>query len=215
MDAPAPANVEFRLRPCLAADADAAYEVCLKTGDDGSDGTLLYPDDPKVLGDIFVGPYIHLEPDLAFVLEDQRGVCGYILAARDSERFYQRFVTEWLPPLRARHPVPSGDSATWTHTQKLYHELHHPNTHYPPSFRAFPSHVHIDLLPRAQGKGNGRRMMEHMLQALVARGSSGVHLGVGAVNHRAVRFYTRVGFVELERVPADAPDVIYMGRELP
>ena len=59
------------------------------------------------------------EPDLAFVLEDGAGVCGYVLAALDSARFYERLQAEWLPSLCARHPDPEGDPATWTRYQRL------------------------------------------------------------------------------------------------
>ena len=49
----------------------------------------------------------------------------------------------------------------------------------------YPSHLHIDLLPRAQGRGNGRALMETFLAALTERGSPGVHLGTSPQNVRA------------------------------
>lgn len=204
----------FRVRRCLPNDADAAYDVCLKTGDSGADGTQLYRDDPKALGHLYVGPYIHLEPELAFVLEDNAGVCGYVLAALDSARFYHRFLTEWLPPLCAQFPAPQGDPATWTPVQQLYHEYHHYQVYYPESFQAYPSHLHIDLAPRAQGRGQGARMMEHQLAALVRLGSPGVHLCMSAVNQRAHQFYQKLGFHELARVGTPVPQVIYLGKTL-
>ena len=63
----------------------------------------------------FVGPYTHLCPDLSFVLEDSRGVCGYVLAALDSQTFYNRYRSEWLPRLDSKYPPPpppeSGNSS--------------------------------------------------------------------------------------------------------
>ena len=56
---------DFNLRPALPADEAALYEVCLKTGDGGQDATALYTD-PRALGNIYVGPYLALEPSLAF-----------------------------------------------------------------------------------------------------------------------------------------------------
>ena len=59
-----------------------------------------------------MGPYLELCRDLAFVLEDSEGVCGYVLAALDSEQFYVRFKEEWLPKVLDRYPIPSISSQT-------------------------------------------------------------------------------------------------------
>ena len=52
----------------------------------------------------YVGPYIHLCPDFAFVVEDEEGVCGYILGALDSRLFYEQY-TEWLLKLLSEHKL--------------------------------------------------------------------------------------------------------------
>ena len=97
------------IRPCTINDEEGAIIVCLKTGDSGNDGTIFY-NDPKVLGYRYVSPYVHLSPDLAFVLTDSAGnVYGYVLAALDSNSFYQRYINEWLPKMKQLYPViPSG-----------------------------------------------------------------------------------------------------------
>ncbi|CAF4632234.1 unnamed protein product [Rotaria socialis] len=99
----------FNIRPCTIADEESAIDVCLKTGDAGNDATLLY-DDPKLLGYRFVSPYIHLSPELAFILEDLEGnVCGYVLGTLHSDIFYQQYVNEWLSKVKQLYPkVPSG-----------------------------------------------------------------------------------------------------------
>ena len=88
----------FTIRPYLTEDFEALYEICLKTGDSGQDASHLF-DDPMILGHFYTGPYLTLEPELAFVLEDDQGVCGYVLGALDSTLFYQRFVKKWLPDI--------------------------------------------------------------------------------------------------------------------
>ncbi|MBI3417805.1 MAG: GNAT family N-acetyltransferase [Verrucomicrobia bacterium] len=210
---PARTDGEFVIRRCRPEDEAAVYEVCLRTGEHGEDARHLY-DDPLALGHIFVGPYMRLEPRFAFVLASGRGVCGYALAALDSERFYENFRTQWLPPLRAAHAEPTGDPARWTPTQKIYYEFHHPRIYFPASLRNCPSHLHIDLLPRAQGHGWGTRMMWVLLAALTAAGSPGVHLAMSARNIRAARFYRKLGFVELERTGTGDASTIYLGRTL-
>lgn len=208
-------NPEFRLRPATPADIPGAYAVCLQTGDSGKDGTHLYPDDPSALGELYVGPYIHYEPPRAFVLEDADGICGYVLGALDSAAFYRRMETEWLPPLRARHPEPAGPTETLTPTQQLYREFHHYRPFFPPQFAPYPAHAHIDLIARAQGQGQGRRLMDHLMRVLSTQGAAGVHLGLSVVNLRAYGFYQKLGFRELTRTGTPTDGVIYMGRSLP
>ena len=57
-----------------------------------------------------------------------------------------------------------------------------------------PAHLHIDLLPRLQGTGVGRRLMATMHDACRARGAGGVHLGVSHQNQRAIGFYRHLGY---------------------
>jgi ribosomal protein S18 acetylase RimI-like enzyme len=201
---------EFVVRRCQPRDWDAVYEVCLCTGDDGKEATHLF-DDPKVLGHVYVGPYMKLEPELAFVLEDGPGVCGYVLGALDSKKFYGGYLDEWLPGIRRQYPKPSGDPAQWSLTQRVCAQYYQPEIFWPEPYEDYPSHLHIDLLPRAQGRGLGREMMRVLLGELVARGSTGAHLAMALSNARAERFYKKLGFHELAR----RSDALYLGKRLP
>ena len=80
-------TTEVSIRDYQPGDRDAAYYVCLKTGDHGNDGEPFYQEDPDALGRIYVGPYLEFEPELALMLVDDRGVCGYALGAFDSRQF--------------------------------------------------------------------------------------------------------------------------------
>lgn len=199
------------IRFAKPGDEAAAYHVCLKTGDYGNDGEHLYPEDPDALGRIFVGPYLAFEPQSSLILEDADGVCGYALAALDSRTFYARYESEWRPALCRQFPDPTGDARGWTPVQQVHHAYHHPDYFCPEPYDAYPSHLHIDLLPRAQGRGYGRTMMERLMTLLRERGSPGVHLGLAAPNTRAFGFYERLGFRELARVGSGADACIYMG----
>jgi ribosomal protein S18 acetylase RimI-like enzyme len=199
--------MSFKIRSYEPKDLDAVYEVCLKTGDAGQDATRFHKD-PKALGHLYVGPYVTLEPSLAFVLEDSLGVCGYVLGASDTKTFYQRYLAQWLPPLQQLYPDPIGDPETWTFDEQLYHALHHPDDY--KTFDAYPSHLHIDLLPRAQGQGNGKSMMQILLGALQTQGSKGVFLVMHLDNTRAFHFYLKMGFQIIED-PTLPRDGLYLG----
>jgi ribosomal protein S18 acetylase RimI-like enzyme len=199
------------IRSASVDDTPGAYHVCLKTGDHGQDAEPLYADDPDALGRVYVGPYLAFEPELGLTLEDERGICGYALAALDSRTFYARYEAEWRRDLCARFPPPQGDPAHWTPVQRVHHAYHVPDYFCPEPYDAYPSHLHIDLLPRAQGRGHGRRMLAQLMDRLRALGSPGAHLGVSPRNSRALGFYHHLGFRELTRVGSDADGCIYMG----
>jgi GNAT superfamily N-acetyltransferase len=198
--------------PDLARDAAGAYHVCLKTGDHGQDGEPFYREDPNALGRIFVGPYLVFEPELSLILEDGEGICGYALGAFDSKAFYARYEAEWRPQLCARFAEPQGDPSRWTRVEEVYHWYHHPDYFCPEPYDLYPSHLHIDLLLRARGRGYGRRMIEELMDRLRGRGSPGAHLGVSLVNTQAFGFYQRLGFKELVRVGSGRSGCIYMGK---
>ncbi|CAN5783606.1 GNAT family N-acetyltransferase [soil metagenome] len=186
-----------RIRPYRPADLDALYRICLATGDDGSDATGRYRD-PQLLGHVYAAPYGVLEPELAFVVEDSDGVGGYVLGAADSRAFEERLEREWWPALRARYPDPdpSGRSR-WALDEWLNHRIHHPTRADDHVVATYPSHLHIDLLPRCQSGGNGARLISVLLDALARAGSPGVHLGVSRQNENATGFYRHLGFEEV------------------
>lgn len=210
MSGPAVGAIVRAYRP---ADRAALYAVCLATGADGQDASRAFHD-PQLLGHRYVGPYLDLEPRLAFTLEDAHGPCGYVLGTDDTERFYRAFLDEWLPPLREHLPEPGPHPARWGEDDRLLAELRAPTLTIPTDLAAYPGHLHIDLLPRAQGHGHGRRMVHTLLTALVERGCVGVHLGVSPRNDRAIGFYRSLGF---DRVPSANPDAdtLLMARAIP
>ncbi len=58
----------------------------------------------------------------------------------------------------------------------------------------FPAHLHIDLLPEAQGQGLGRALMRDAAARLVAEGVPGIHLAYDPANVGAAAFYDRLGW---------------------
>lgn len=202
------------IRPAVPEDEPAAYSICLKTGDSGKDGEPFYRDDPDALGRLYVGPYFAFEPGLCSMVEDQTGICGYVLGALDSRKFYARYEAEWRPRLCAQFPEPKGDPAGWTRVQQIYHAYHHPEYFCPEPYQQWPSHLHIDLLPRVQRRGLGRQLLERLMSQLSEQGSPGVHLCTGGANRSAYLFYQKMGFQEVLRAGPDGKGNVYMARRL-
>ena len=185
------------IRQYRDGDLDALYEICLRTGAAGQDASGVVGD-PRLFGEVYAGPYARFAPELAFVLdlgggEDADGVAGYVLGALDTTAFSERCEREWWPPLRAAHPEGSGATKV---DELLISLIHHPHHRGADVLDRFPSHLHIDLLPRAQGRGWGRRLLTTLEDALRKGGSPGLHFGVGVSNERALGFYRHLGYDE-------------------
>src|SRR5215472_6310673 len=201
------ADDPIQIRPYQSADLDDLYRICLQTAADGQDATTLFGD-PMLPGHVFAAPYGIFEPSLAWVAEDATGVAGYVLGALDSRLFEERLERDWWPALRARYPDPRQLTGALSGPERLaLQAIHQPFTADPALVGPYPSHLHIDLLPRLQGRGFGRRMIETLFGALRAAGSRGVHLHVGRANERAVAFYQHVGMTEQ---PVDGARVFAM-----
>lgn len=203
---------EPRIRDARPGDLGAIYQIALATGDSGADAAHLYRD-PALVGHLYAAPYAVLAPKFALVAEDAAGLGGYIVGALDTLAFEAKMERDWWPALRREHPDPTGDPKTWTRDQIGAYQIHHPR---PPPTRItdpYPSHLHINLLPRLQGRGLGQAMIDAWLARIVAAGSRGMHLGVSPANHRALRFYRAYGLEEFRFPrPKPEPDAIYFVR---
>jgi len=171
-----------------------------------------------LLWHVFAAPYGLFEPSLAFVAEDAVGVGGYILGALDTRAFQERLESIWWPHLRTRYPDPTPrlPADQLTPDQQMAHITHHPWRISAGLATRYPSHLHIDLLPRLQGSGLGSQMTKTLITVLCDQGSSGVHLHVPAGNHRAAGFYRHFGFTELPATAAElpAPHLLLFGMDL-
>ncbi|WP_307802770.1 GNAT family N-acetyltransferase [Cellulomonas dongxiuzhuiae] len=179
------------MRPFHASDLPGMYRVCLLTGAAGEDATALYRD-PELLGHVYCGPYPTADPGLSFVVVDEQGIAGYVVATADTAAFATWCERAWWPVLRARYPR-LADPRDGTADHVLRAQIHDPGSPSVPA--SAPAHLHIDLLPRLQGHGWGRRLIETLADALRDRGVPGVHLGVDPRNTRAVAFYEHMGLV--------------------
>ncbi|MEV6348603.1 GNAT family N-acetyltransferase [Actinoplanes sp. NPDC051851] len=183
------------MRPAIRAyrssDLDDVYEICVRTGDAGGDARGQYSSD-RLLGDIWAAPYVTLEPEHAYVLDDGTGhAAGYVIGTADTERFVRRYRAEWIPATVDR--LIDGDPR-----DEVMLDLHRrPERMLIPELAAYPAHLHIDLLPEWQGRGQGRALMTAFLDGLRAVGVPRVHLGMAPENHGAYAFYRRLGFRDI------------------
>jgi ribosomal protein S18 acetylase RimI-like enzyme len=183
------------IRPYRTGDRAELYQICVRTADAGGDARGQYSTD-DLMPDLFAGPYVHLDPALAFVLvdPDDRAV-GYVLGTANTERFVREYHAVWIPRLADRYPHPPEPPRT--SEEDLLAGHYRPEGRLHPELVDYPAHLHIDLLPGQQGHGYGRALMETWLAAAAAAGAPAVFLNMDPANTRARGFYDRLGFQEI------------------
>jgi ribosomal protein S18 acetylase RimI-like enzyme len=182
------------LRPFEPDDLDALYAVALATGHAGADASHLHRD-PKLIGHIYAAPYALLAPDLVIVAADEDGVVGYVVGALDTAAWEDRLERLWWPKLRPGYDDPSAaPRETWTHDQRRAYIIHHPGRAPAALADAWPAHIHLNLLPRAQRHGVGSSLLEAWLDRAAARGVTAAHVGVNQTNTGGLRFWDARGF---------------------
>lgn len=188
-------------------DLPGVYRVCLLTGHSGGDASALHGD-PDLLGHVWAGGYLVFPDAVTRVVHDDGGVAGYCVGVPDTAAFELWLDSTWLPPLRERHHRSSGTTPA---DRALVERLHEGPRTDAVLLAGHPAHLHVDLLPRLQGQGWGRRLMAEVLDGLADAGAPGVHLGVDEANTRAQVFYERLGFTALH----GPPGARYYGIRLP
>ncbi|NOX65295.1 MAG: GNAT family N-acetyltransferase [Chlorobi bacterium] len=182
--------MKFAIRPYHPSDLTALYKICLLTANSGSDGTKLF-NDPELVGHFYVAPYVVLEPEVSFVVTNNGKPSGYIVGARDSQKFAEKCEKDWFPVLRERYPSSSAnDSLQDAKAIQRIHDGHKVKE----DLKDYPAHLHINLLPETQGHGIGRKIIDVFINKLKELQVPALHLEVGKSNPGAIKFYERMGF---------------------
>ncbi|MDX1475111.1 MAG: GNAT family N-acetyltransferase [Reinekea sp.] len=196
----------FNIRSANISDLPYLYEICLKTGNRGGDASDFF-NDPYLIGQYFVAPYLFFELDLCFVAELDGIPIGYIVGTSDTAKYNEWLSSQWLPHLRLKYPR----RPTKTDLDSFLLDVVHNEPDLPSHCGEFPAHLHIDLLPIAQGQGLGQQLMTRFLNSLREKATKGVYLGVDDLNKKAVKFYQKYGY----QLISQQPGVIYLGLALP
>ncbi|SEJ21989.1 GNAT family N-acetyltransferase [Demequina mangrovi] len=178
------------IRPATARDRAAIARICLLTGAHGADATGVHGDD-ALLADVYALPYLDGPGGFGLVWDQGDGAVGYVLGTSDTASFQRWFSGEWWPRVAPTHTRVNETGAA------LAEEAADPRRMLDADLGAYPAHLHVDLLPEAQGRGAGRALIEAACALLAERGVAGVHLGASRANAGALAFYPRVGFAEV------------------
>jgi GNAT superfamily N-acetyltransferase len=200
------------IRPFRPADLDALYAISLATGHEGGDASHLY-EDGRLIGHIYSAPYAVLEPQLALVVDDDDGVAGFAVGTLDTARWHARLEADWWPTLRRDYADPSAiPPAERSVDQRRAFTIHHPERPPRQVVDAYPAHLHLNLAPRLQGRGAGTLLFVAWMARAAPQGATATHVGVNRANARALRFWSKHGFVALPLPNGTSSRTLWMGR---
>lgn len=200
------------IRPVDAGDIEALYSISLRTALAGEDASHLYRD-PKMMGHIYVAPYALLAPDLGLVAQDEQGVAGFVVGTLDTPAWEERLEREWWPALRQCYADPAAippEARTLDEFRAFW--IHHPLRTPASVTDAYPAHLHLNLLPRLQGRGIGAQLLDAWLELATKRRASAFHVGVNRANPRGIRFWQKQGFGRLSSDEPPEGRPVWMGR---
>ncbi|XP_014662166.1 PREDICTED: protein O-GlcNAcase-like isoform X2 [Priapulus caudatus] len=206
----------FTIRPYLSSDEDIVYDICVKTCDDGLDGSEMFLDAPRLIGDKFVGGMVTLSPEYSFVVDDDEGPCGYMLAVLDSKEYFAKYEAVWIPEMRAKYPAPNKtDGTSLTPSEEIIMSFYNYKRYLPSNlYNSFPSIVRMSLLPRVSDVSLPKRMMACVLSAVKANGSKGAYCEVSIGDKHVMNMYTGLGFFQVTMLDEYSDEVIALGRPL-
>jgi len=195
------------IRSYRPQDRDAVYDVCVRTGAAGQDARGKFSSD-ILLGDIYAGPYLHLMPQHAYVLDDGDRAVGYVIGTASTEGYVAAYLADWLPRMRGRYEPPPSPAGS--EEERKLEDMFHPERLLRPELAPYPAHLHINLLPDYQGAGYGREMVSTFLCSVAAVGVKLCHLAVRKANTGAMRFYAKLGWQQV--AVADPGPSVFMFR---
>lgn len=180
------------IRPYRPSDRRQVREICYLTGYMGEPVDWFWRDLDS-FANIWSAYYTDQEPESLFVAIRSGRVVGYLFGCIDTARspslastltrqvicrflFFRRgtagFFRRSIRDVLRGTAFPPGelDDARW------------------------PSHLHINLLPKARGAGAGAALMHAWFGRLATMDSPGCHLATLAENKDALSFFERMGF---------------------
>jgi ribosomal protein S18 acetylase RimI-like enzyme len=185
------------IRPYRASDAAELRALFGRAGE-GAPTETLWGHEPSEAA-VYLTPYLELEPESVFVAVQDGALVGYLTGSlggvlpdeeermaaalrehrvfrqRAARRFFARAALDVLREKVRRRPGPGEvDDPRW------------------------PAHLHVNVAPEGRGTGAADGLMEAWLERL---GPRGCYLQTVVENERAVRFFTRHGFVPYGETP--------------
>ncbi len=187
--------MELTIRQAELPDLPYIHDICRLTGKTGKDATDFISDN-YIQGQYFAAPYLHFELYACFVLDNGVVPVGYVIGTSSTQAFNSWMNSSWLPVVRKYYGT--GFKPKSDFEQFLFSVIHR-DCEIPEYLAGYPGHLHIDLLPEAQNRGFGKKLILRFVEAMKQKGVNAIHLGVGLGNTNAIEFYRKLGFFDIKK----------------
>lgn len=172
---------KMQIRRFRQEDATAVRDICFLTA-----SGKRYQKNKDLVCTLFCDYYINFEPSNCFVLTAENDLpVGYVLCAQNYEQYIKTFLENYHAKVRALSKI---DAFLKRHEFAIFKRV----------AKAYPAHLHIDILSEYQGKGWGKGLVRKLQDALKTNGVKGLHLTVDTANKRAIKFYYKLGFKKVK-----------------
>lgn len=185
---------EMTVRKYMPEDKNAVEEICYNCGYMG-ESPEFYWKHKVSFKEIWTTYYLNKEPGSCFVAVINNKVVGYLTGcletskAPDSDDIMKKAILKYKLFLK---PGTAGflfrgmfDSIIIRGNKKASGDF---------IDERWPSHLHINLLPEARGKGLAEELIRQWFELLKNKKSKGCHLGTIYENECAVHFFEKTGF---------------------
>ncbi|MED6266252.1 hypothetical protein CHARACLAT_000231 [Characodon lateralis] len=209
-----PTSKIYTIRPYYPKDEAAVYKICKEMYCEGMEEEPFAEGEPDLIGDRLVGGLLTVSSDYGFVLEDDKGICGYALGTADVQPFIKTCKLSWIPFMQEKYHKPDCEKDL-NEAEKMILSFHEEEEGLPDSFLSnFPSLIKVDIHAKVTDPSVAKSMMGCLLSSLKANGSHGAFCKVRQTDKRMLEFYSKLGCFEVAKMDGFPKDVIIMGRSL-
>ena len=181
----------MRVVPYTPEHHDEMRAVCLATASERARTSDVHARFTLLM---YCEPY--LEHGTAYMLLDDDGVArGYVLCAEDYTSYRRTF-----EPYKTQI-----EGLGEEYRNRVAEEL----GYFEAVAERYPAHLHIDIEEAYTGGGNGRMLMETMIEHMREAGVRGVSFGVAPGNTRAAGFYEHMGFEHLAEAEEEGSGPVF------
>lgn len=182
-------------------------EICCDTADRGRPIDPIFLD-RELMADLITRFYTDIEPRTTWVVLQESNTIAYLTASFNTSQFRKKWWLSILP--RALGSALLRPSFWKKQTLKfliaLIRTLLQQSSFKNRFLHDYPAHLHINVKAEFRQKKLGEKLIHTFVTQALSEGVPGVHAITRSDNEGACRFFTRMGFQELERRPCVWPN---------